>query len=97
MTKETIKEIASMAWSDAANAYRMYPNNKHTFGDYWHNAKGFYDKFPTLPTDQQLQDMAMAKFPVEKDEFGEDWNEKDRDKCLQALRDLVKVMGGQDE
>lgn len=35
MTNETIKEIASIAWKGAANAYRLYPDNKHTFSDYW--------------------------------------------------------------
>lgn len=29
------KDIAFKAWKAAANAFRLYPNNKHTFSDYW--------------------------------------------------------------
>jgi len=29
------KDIAFKAWKAAANAFRLYPNNKHTFFDYW--------------------------------------------------------------
>jgi len=32
---EEIKEIAYKAWRAAANAHRMYPENKHTFTEYW--------------------------------------------------------------
>lgn len=35
--KQLAKEIASAAWKSAANAYRMYPDNKHTFADYWND------------------------------------------------------------
>lgn len=38
-TKDEVKEIALMAWKGAANAFRMYPNQKHTFSDYWHGAE----------------------------------------------------------
>lgn len=31
------KEIAHNAWDSAAHAYRVYPDNKHTFVDYWTN------------------------------------------------------------
>lgn len=34
---EEIKESAQDAWTNAANAYRLYPNNKHTFSAYWNN------------------------------------------------------------
>lgn len=30
-------DIAMHAWTNAANAYRMYPDNKHNFTDYWAN------------------------------------------------------------
>lgn len=35
--EEEIKESAQDAWTNAANAYRLYPNNKHTFSAYWNN------------------------------------------------------------
>lgn len=44
-TKEEVKEIASIAWKGAANAYRMYPENKHTFTEYWAAAKSQFDKY----------------------------------------------------
>jgi hypothetical protein len=33
--RERAKELANHAWTNAANAYRMYPNNKHSFSSYW--------------------------------------------------------------
>jgi hypothetical protein len=46
MTKEDIvKEIAWLAWKSAAWSYRMTPDAKHTFTDYWGSAKDQYDQF----------------------------------------------------
>lgn len=45
MTKEEVKEIAYIAWKGAANAYRMYPDNKHTFTEYWSVAESQFNKF----------------------------------------------------
>jgi hypothetical protein len=44
---ETIRQIAMMAWQGAANAFRMYPENKHTFSSYWDAAKSQFDQFKT--------------------------------------------------
>lgn len=33
------RTIAYAAWTAAANAFRMYPDNKHTFSNYWETAK----------------------------------------------------------
>ncbi len=33
------RTIAYTAWNAAANAHRIYPDNKHTFSDYWETAK----------------------------------------------------------
>lgn len=33
------RQIAYAAWRAAADAFRMYPDNKHTFSDYWENIK----------------------------------------------------------
>lgn len=33
------KEIAYAAWRAAADAFRMYPNSKHTFHNYWETVK----------------------------------------------------------
>jgi len=35
--EDLLREAAWAAWLSAANAYRMYPDNKHTFTDYWNN------------------------------------------------------------
>ena len=45
----TIRELMWSAWRFANNACRMYPDNKHTFSDYWDStgkdsAKGFIDQ-----------------------------------------------------
>lgn len=48
---EQARLIAYEAWKSAANAYRMYPDNKHTFDDYWENygkpAQGGYSSTNT--------------------------------------------------
>lgn len=41
-TAEQMKEIAWEAWKSAANAYKMYPNNKHSFSDVWDYLEGKY-------------------------------------------------------
>lgn len=33
------RQVAYAAWRAAADAFRMYPNNKHTFSDYWETVK----------------------------------------------------------
>lgn len=45
MDNEKIREIASIAWRGAANAHRMYPDNKHTFTEYWYAAKSQFESF----------------------------------------------------
>lgn len=49
MAEETVREIASIAWKGAANAYRMYPDNKHTFSDYWEAAKNQFSGYSAHP------------------------------------------------
>jgi hypothetical protein len=53
MTEQQAKEIAWAAWQSAANAYRMYPNNNHTFTDYWDNLGK--DNFSKMPPPESLQ------------------------------------------
>jgi hypothetical protein len=43
--EERVKEIANQAWKDCANAHRLYPDNKHTFTEYWESAKDQYESF----------------------------------------------------
>lgn len=45
MEKETIREIAYIAWRGAADAIRMYPENKHTFSAYWAVAESMFTKY----------------------------------------------------
>lgn len=51
MTKEEVKEIAYLAWKGAANAHRLYPDNKHTFTEYWSGAE---DQFSIYSNDEEL-------------------------------------------
>jgi len=84
-----------------AGMKRPYINNilKSAFADGW-NAKPSLK----LPTDDKLQAMALEKFPHDLKytetflgNLGIDNNLVRRVAYLQALRDLAKVMGGQDE
>lgn len=45
ISEEKVKEIAWIAWKGAANAYRMYPENKHTFSEYWDAAKTQFEDY----------------------------------------------------
>jgi len=49
MAEQTIKEIAGIAWKGAANAFRMYPENKHTFFGYWDAAKNQFAGYSAHP------------------------------------------------
>lgn len=51
MTEQQLKEIAGLAWKGAANAFRMYPENKHTFDLYWSGAKDQFDQFLSAPSE----------------------------------------------
>jgi hypothetical protein len=53
MDKETIRILMWNAWKAAANAHRLYPENKHTFTDY-------YDTIGEKDLDQ-----AIASSPLE--------------------------------
>lgn len=47
---EIIKEIAYDAWSSAANSYRMYPENKHTFSNHWELNNNQYEEYVAILT-----------------------------------------------
>lgn len=51
-TAEEVQSIAWKAWTAAANAYRMYPNNKHAFSDHWAATKQEYIEQFSRPTQQ---------------------------------------------
>jgi hypothetical protein len=35
VSEQDVKEFVGIIWKDTANAFRMYPDNKHTFSDFW--------------------------------------------------------------
>jgi hypothetical protein len=43
--EEFVRQVAFMAWRGAANAFRLYPNNKHTFAEYWGSSKPLFAEF----------------------------------------------------
>ena len=38
IAEDIVREIAFIVFRDTANAYRLYPENKHTFAEYWETA-----------------------------------------------------------
>lgn len=65
MDKQKIKEIASIAWKGAANAFRMYPDNKHTFEEYWNGSKNQFDSLLDQQKPVELTDQMIEKqFPI---------------------------------
>ncbi len=71
ITKDKIREIAYMAWKGAANAHRMYPDNKHTFADYWDAAKNQFNVF--LEADE-LDIFVSYELSLQLKEKGFDWS-----------------------
>ncbi len=67
MTTEEIKEIAYIAWKGAANAHRMYPENKHTFSEYWRGAESQFNRFMKPNTESLPCRFCDAKFIDEYD------------------------------
>ncbi len=61
MTKEKIKEIAWIAWKGAANAFKLYPENAHTFSEYWNGAQSQFSEYVKpnavieLPSDEDVE------------------------------------------
>ena len=45
LSEQKIREIASIAWKCAANAHRLYPENKHTFAEHWQHGKSMYEDY----------------------------------------------------
>lgn len=73
MTEDQIKEIAYIAWRGAADAFRMYPENKHTFSDHWDAAKSQYKDFINEdeeevlpPSEADLKAMALKELPYDE-------------------------------
>ena len=61
MTNENVKEIASIAWKGAANAHRMYPDNKHTFNEYWIESESQFNKFYNHDVSRRLPNAEDVK------------------------------------
>lgn len=40
-THYIVKTLVYPVWMSAANAYRLYPDDKHTFAEYWNNNKDY--------------------------------------------------------
>lgn len=43
-TEEQIKDLSMFSWKAAANSFRLYPENKHTFSDFWTSLGEKYSK-----------------------------------------------------
>jgi len=57
MEKETIKQIAAIAWKGAANSFRMYPDSMHTFSNYWSGAENQFKEFMTDTNDEKIKQL----------------------------------------
>lgn len=99
MTQDQIREIAWIAWKGAANAFRMYPDNKHTFTDYWDGAKNQFDQFKTPappPAGEKMReavDWFMSTIPLDNgNTYLPGFNES-----LKALREVMSQPPGNDD
>ena len=53
--KSKVKDLIRDAWGASALAHRLYPENKHTFSDYWHTLdKKEFESLFTSTKDNQL-------------------------------------------
>lgn len=84
--EEIVKEIASIAWRGAANAFRMYPENKHTFAGYWYASKSQFAQYASL---SRLRELGEEK----KDDvidFATWYSGMERDKVINAYKRYQK-------
>jgi hypothetical protein len=51
-----IKEIVSLVWKDVANAFRMYPDSKHTFSAYWDISKDQFNEYRKSEPEDELRE-----------------------------------------
>ena len=69
MTESLIREIAADVWNNAVNSYRMYPNNKHTFAEFWNRSRDLFielyaqqpqkvEQEEEKPTDEEIEKWA---------------------------------------
>lgn len=72
MTIEKIKEIARIAWIGASNAHRLYPNNKHTFVEYWNGSESQFKDF--IKSDDENFNEAKSYAEKMNKEHGHDVN-----------------------
>ena len=42
--EDEVREMMRFAWKAAQNAYLLYPDSKHTFSDFWHDAGKKYNE-----------------------------------------------------
>lgn len=67
---ETIRTVAYIAWKAAANAFRLYPDGKHTFSEYWATAKiQFTEELELLQSehDERMNSYEMANKIINDD------------------------------
>jgi hypothetical protein len=96
--KEAVRLISYMAWKAAANAFRIYPNNKHAFANYdWEDNMKFVS-----PLQQQLSkaDEIVNHFHKlshelnsEKTALAEQLSEKDRE--IEQLKEVITIASEQ--
>ena len=82
--------------SELFNQYKTMADGKEvlTYGNAIKAIQEYHNQF--IPTDDQLQAMALEKFPVgELRTLDNLYHQENRNRCEQALRDLVKMMGGE--
>lgn len=68
LREDKLRNIAWIAWKGAANAYRMYPDNKHTFTEYWDAAKDQFNEYLVEfipPSDQYKEALETIANPIE--------------------------------
>lgn len=58
--REQIKEIAYTTWVRCANAFRLYPDNRHTFGEFWRDSESEFDQYNA--PDKEFDRYEMEEF-----------------------------------
>lgn len=99
LREETLRQVAWKAWKGAANAYRMYPDNKHTFTEYWGAAKNQFNEFLVEfvpPARQALSSTGGEKWVNRKEQRPPEGLDADSDVLVYGCKfgDLTKNTAG---
>lgn len=93
--EELVRLVAYKAWKGAANAFRLYPDNNHTFHDYWDAAKNQFEE-EIKPLNQYCHQNDDRYEQLKRDHIKLFDQSTEKDRTIAELTELLdKISNGQ--